>query len=146
MIFSLPPGQGLKNEKSVTFSVLFLTNLPVYTATGDVGTSWLAHRDNRVSSNNTVSQLKLELRRPVYSTATQPAFVSSQFKVDLKERATTNEADLRPNKSHATANVSLLARLQKLSTATSKKMNRTKDFLKSCFYPFFVAWFLTFCT
>ncbi len=63
----------------------------------------------------------------VYSAATFPASVSSEFKMDLKERATTNEikcepvqtavADLLPE-SHATANVSLLAHLKKLSTAT----------------------------
>ncbi len=63
-----------------------------------------------------------------YVAATFPATVSSQFKLDLKGRVTANKikcklaqtasADLLPNEFHATANVSLLARLQKLSTAT----------------------------
>ncbi len=57
-----------------------------------------------------------------------PATVSSRFKLDLKERATTNKikcepvqmaaVKLLPNKTHATANVSLLACSQKLPTAT----------------------------
>ncbi len=57
---------------------------------------------------------------PVYSAATLPAMVWPQFRLDLKERETTNEikcevaqtaaADLLPNESHITANISLLAR------------------------------------
>ncbi len=57
--------------------------------------------------------------RPVYSAATFPATVWSQFKLDFKERATTNKikheleptaaVDLLCNKRHATANVSLQA-------------------------------------
>ncbi len=51
----------------------------------------------------------------------------------MKERATTKDhkkaaADLLPNRSHATANISLLAHLQKLSTAT---LSRT-DFIGVC--------------
>ncbi len=59
---------------------------------------------------------------------TFPATILSLFKLDLKERSTTNEIKhkpaqtaavyLLPNKFHATANVGLLARLQNLSTAT----------------------------
>ncbi len=81
-----------------------------------------------MSASHTVSRLG-----PVYSAATFPAAVWSQFKLDLKERETTKEikcgptqtaaADLLPNESHATANVSLLACLQKLSTATLKIHN-----------------------
>ncbi len=62
---------------------------------------------------------------PVYSAATFPATVSSQFKLDLKQRVTTKMSwSQRPQRScfssdsHATANVSLLARWQKLPTAT----------------------------
>ncbi len=120
IIFSLPPGQGFrgKKEKSVMLSVLFILycrSTLCFLVTGDVGRSWLAHR------------ALTRLCSPVYSTATFTAAVSSQFKLDLKERVTTNEikrelaqtaaADLLPSGSHATANVSLLARLQKLSTA-----------------------------
>ncbi len=64
----------------------------------------------------------------LYFAATFPATVQSQFKLHLKERQATNEikckptqsaaADLLLNESHATANVSLLACLQKLLTAT----------------------------
>ncbi len=38
-----------------------------------------------------------------------------------REPAKTAAVDLLPNKSHATANISLLAPLQKLSTATFKR-------------------------
>ncbi len=56
---------------------------------------------------------------PVYSTATYPVTVSSRFKLDLKERATTIEikpklakmaaAEFLFNQCHATASASLLA-------------------------------------
>ncbi len=96
---------------------------------------------------------------PVYSAATSPATVWSQFKLDLKrERQQTKEqtaaADFLPNESHATANVSLLARLQKLSTAPlktevyntectmfatdTKRLHLT--LLKSCFKVFILHW------
>ncbi len=66
----------------------------------------------------------LGLDRPVYSNATFPATVKSGFKLHLEKRATTNEikhklllkqgveaaVDLPANESHATANISLLAR------------------------------------
>ncbi len=65
---------------------------------------------------------------PVYSAATFPVIVSSQFKLDLKERETTNiikrepeqmsAVELLSNESYATANISLLACLQKSSAAT----------------------------
>ncbi len=68
---------------------------------------------------------------PVYSAATFPANDWSQFKLDLKVSETTNviqrqpaptaAVGLLPNKSCAAANVSLLARLQKSSTATLKQ-------------------------
>ncbi len=72
--------------------------------------------------------------RPVYSAATFPTTVWSQFKLDLKERETNRikckfvqmaAAELLPNESHASANVSALAHLQKLSTATLKRNKTT---------------------
>ncbi len=81
-----------KNEKSAMLSelsVLIGRSVLCFLATGDIG--------------------------PVYSTATFPATVWSQFKLDLKERDNKRNktraaaADLLPNESHATANVSLLA-------------------------------------
>ncbi len=67
-----------ENKKSVTFTVLSVLigwSTRHVLATGDVSTS--AGWD-----------------RPVYSAATFPATILSQFKPDLKERATTNEIDL----------------------------------------------------
>ncbi len=102
-----------------------------FLVTGDAGTSWLAHRALPATECLQVTPSvgsSSSWDRPVYSTATFPATVWSQFKLDLKERETTNEikheplqtaaAELLPKESHATANVSLLAGLQKLSTAT----------------------------
>ncbi len=63
-----------------------------------------------------------------------------------REKETTTEikcepaqmaaADLLPNKSHATVNIDLLARLQKLSTATLKGLVQdTKSLLHTVYYP-----------
>ncbi len=50
------------------------------------------------------------LAEPVYYTATFPATILSWFKLDLKERTTTNKIKHEPAQTaHATANVSLLA-------------------------------------
>ncbi len=78
--------------------------------------------------------------RLVYSAATFPAIVWSQLKLDLKERATTNgiklelaqtaAVDLLPNEFDATANVSLLARLQKLSVNLIEKFKVFKESFK----------------
>ncbi len=76
------------------------------------------------SADSRVSASHIGWDGPVYSAATFPATVWSQFKLDLKERETTNEikrepdqkqggeaaADLLPNESHATASISVLDR------------------------------------
>ncbi len=126
-----------KNEKPVTLSVLSVLNrrstLCVF-ATGNVGTSWLAVRTLRSDSPLPITEclhatpsvgLRSNWDGPVRCAATFPL---SQFKLDLKDGVTTKEIkceaaqtaaeDLFTNKSHATANVSLLAHLQKFSTAT----------------------------
>ncbi len=79
-------------------------------------TLWLASANNRASASDTVSRLKLELRL----TSLLHCNRSSLFKLDLIERATTLEIKHKPaqmaaanlflNESHATGNVSLLAR------------------------------------
>ncbi len=126
-----------KNGKSLTLSVLsvlihrYMLRL---SATGEVGMSWLAHRalthlcQQHCLQATASVDLSSSWDGPVHSATTFPATLSSQFKLDLKESATTNEvkqepaqttaAELLRNESHATANVSLLACLQKLSTAT----------------------------
>ncbi len=73
---------------------------------------WLAFVDNRVSASDTVSRLKPEL----WLTCLLCCKISSWLELDLKERATTNEikreleqtgaAELLPNHSHVTANIS----------------------------------------
>ncbi len=64
---------------------------------------------------------------PVYYTATFPATVWSQFKLDFKKKdnkrnevwaGANNCSGSAHEESHATANISSLAHLQKLSTAT----------------------------
>ncbi len=126
-----------KNETSVTLSVLsVLTGWTMlrFLATGDVSTSSLVHRalirlwqqQQCLQVTPSVS-LSSSWDGPVYSPETFPATIWSQFKLDLKEKATTNErargganscSGFASHESHATANVSLLALLQKLSTAT----------------------------
>ncbi len=114
-----------KNEKSVTLSVLSV--LIRFLATDDVGMSWLAHcaltrqqhclqATPSVSSNSSCDGL-------VYCAATFPATVWSQFKLDLKERETTNEIKCEPALM-AAANVNILARLQKLPAATSNERKK----------------------
>ncbi len=85
---------------------------------------WLASADNRVSASHTVSRLELQFTT-VYSAATFPATVWSQFKLDLKERdnkrsktrAGANSCSkVASQESHDTANVSLLAHQQKSPT------------------------------
>ncbi len=71
--------------------------------TGDVGTNLLAVRALRsdppllttVSASVTISQLELELRRTSLLHCNF-ATVSSQFKLDIKEGATTNEIKREP--------------------------------------------------
>ncbi len=107
-----------------------------FLGTSDVDTSWLDRHALRsdsplpttVSASNTISRLRLELKR---ITLFRCNFPCNRFKLNLKERATTNKLRCKPeqkqggkaaaelplNKSHATANVSLFARWQKLPTA-----------------------------
>ncbi len=104
--------------------------------TCNVGARWLAHCalthlcQRKCLQATTSVGSSSSWDGPIYSAATFTATVSSQFKLDLKETATAKEikrkpaqtaaVDLPPNKSRATANVSLLAHLQKLSTVTIK--------------------------
>ncbi len=106
--------------------------------TGDVGTSWfsslcltlwLASANNWVSANDTVTQLKLKLRRTSLLCCNFPCnyFVWIQ----KRERATTNKikqeleqkqrentvAELLLNESHPTAHVSFLARKRRWTAA-----------------------------
>ncbi len=104
-------------SQSVTLSALYVLigrSMLCLLATGDIST---------VCASNTVSRLKLELRWTSSLRCNLPTNVSSRFKKDLKERARRKEikrelekkqgvkaaAELLPNESHATANVSLLS-------------------------------------
>ncbi len=128
---------GTRVSQKNVHSALIGWSMLRFLATGGVGTSWLAvHALGSDSSLPTTECLQATLSvgltsswdGAVYSAATFPATVWSQFKLDLRERATTNEIkhepaqtsaeDLLPSASHATANVSLLDCLQKLSSVT----------------------------
>ncbi len=100
-----------------------------FLATGDFDTSWLAvgcvlHFDSPLSTTEylqATASVSSSWDGPVYSAATFSASVWSQFKLDLKERETTNEIKLEleqeqgaegaakflPNESQATANVQM---------------------------------------
>ncbi len=122
-----------KIKKSVTLSVL-CPDLPVNTALLSNRWRWYELISSPCSDSPKPLQApqsvgsSLSWDGPVYSAATFPATILSQVKLVLKERATKNQikhqpvqnvaADFLPNESHAKANVSLLARLQKLSSAT----------------------------
>ncbi len=96
-----------KNERSVTLSVLCVMigrSALRFLATGDVGTSWLAHhaltrlcQQQSLQATPSVGSSS-SWDGPVYSAATFPATVWSQFKLDLKER------DNKWNKAQAGAN------------------------------------------
>ncbi len=126
-----------KNEKSVTLSVLSVLirrSMLHFLVRGDVSMSWSSHRALTHLCQQQCLQARLSVglsscwHRPINSTVTFPATISSQFKLDVKERATTNEikrlpvqtaaANLLPRESYAKANICLLALLQKLFTAT----------------------------
>ncbi len=88
--------------KSVTLSVLSVLigqSTLHFLATGDVGTSWLAvcalRSDSSLPTTESLQATptvgsNLSWNGPVYSAATFPATTSSWFKLDLKERVTTN--------------------------------------------------------
>ncbi len=105
-------------------SVLIGQSTLLFLATDDISMSWLAVCALRCDSPLPTTATPLAGSSsswdwPVYSAATFPATFSSRFKLDLNERATTNElkrklgqmatAQWLPRESHATANVSLLA-------------------------------------
>ncbi len=117
-----------KNEKSVTLSVLSVLigrSTLCFLATGDVGTSWLAHRaltrlcQQQSVCSHTVSRLELELRRTSLLCCNFPCNRLVSVQTGLKERETTDgiksepeqtaAPELPPNEFHATVNVSLLA-------------------------------------
>ncbi len=110
---------ALCSESTERVALLFLV-------TGEVSMSWLvvcALRSDSPLSPTECLQVTPSVGSswdgPVYSTATYPVTVSSRFKLDLKERATTIEikpklakmaaAEFLFNQCHATASASLLA-------------------------------------
>ncbi len=85
---------------------------------------WFVSANNRMSASHTVSRLELKLRRTSLLCCNFPCnrFVSVQTGLTREsDKWGMTAADLFPNKSHATANVSLLACLQKLHSTTTLK-------------------------
>ncbi len=144
IIYSLSPGRGFLGKKrkiSNTFCTLCPHSL-VYAAL--LSSRWC--QCELISSSRSDSPLLTTeclqatpsvnsssgWDRPVYSSTTFPETLWSQLKLDLKERETTNELNKaqtdanicsRFNKFYATVNISLLARLQKVSTTCLTKLH-----------------------
>ncbi len=107
MIFSLPPGRGFHKKLKISEALCTLCPIsPVYAAL--LSDRW--RRNKLISSpRSNLPQQTTECLQttpsvgsssswdgPVYSTATLPATIWSQFKLDLKERVTTNRIKREP--------------------------------------------------
>ncbi len=119
-IFSLPPGFCEKNEKSVMLSVLSVLigrSTQRFLPTGDVSMSWLAHRALTRLCQQQCLQVTPSVGSSsrwdgaVYSAATFPASVWSQFKLDSQERTTTNEIKHEPEQTAVCFPKSLMLQL-----------------------------------
>ncbi len=129
------PVAAVPFAQSVTLSVLSVlisSSTQRFSATVDVSTSWFAvcalHSDSPLLTTECLQVTpsvgsSSSWDAAVYFTATSPATILSQPKLDLRERATANNlkheleqkqgeeatAELLPNESHDTAKVSLFS-------------------------------------